>query len=147
MREARITDDVIDVAALLDAVGADADGAAVLFVGVVRNHNDGRPVRAVTYEAYRDMAERELARIVADVRADTGVERIAAVHRTGTLEVGEASVAIAASSPHRAEAFDATRAVIEQIKVRLPVWKHEHYVDGDDRWLEGAVPPGSAQQT
>ena len=139
-----ITEDAIDTQGLLAGIGP-ADGAAVLFVGVVRDHNEGRPVEGVTYEAYREMAERELAGIVADVRAHTGVQRIRAVHRTGTLAVGETSVAVVASAPHRAEAFDAARAVIEAIKVRLPVWKREHYADGPDRWLEGTVPPAAGR--
>ncbi|HEX6309127.1 MAG TPA: molybdenum cofactor biosynthesis protein MoaE [Longimicrobiales bacterium] len=140
---ATIASGAIDTAALLAGVTTDADGAGVLFVGTVRAENEGRPVRAVTYEAYVAMAEKELAHIVEEVRARTGVERIAAVHRTGTLRVGEASVAVAAASPHRAEAFDAARAVIEAIKVRLPVWKREHYADGAEQWLEGAIPPGA----
>lgn len=144
MIDARITDDVIDTTALLADTPSDADGAAVLFVGIVRDHNDGRAVRGVSYEAYRAMAERELASILEEVRHATGVDRIRAVHRTGDLRIGEASVAIVACSPHRAQAFEAARAVIEQIKVRLPVWKHEHYVDGAAAWLDGAVPPGAA---
>ncbi|NLG62711.1 MAG: molybdopterin converting factor, partial [Candidatus Cloacimonetes bacterium] len=81
-----------------------------------------------------------LAEIAAEAAERAGSDRVAVVHRTGELAVGEASVAIAVSSPHRAEAFDACRYVIEEIKKRLPVWKQERYVDGDEAWLDGAVP-------
>lgn len=138
---ARITSDPIDAAALLAQAGP-ADGAAVLFVGIVREENDGRPVSGMTYETYAALAAKELERILRDVTARTGVTHLAAEHRTGDLAIGETSVAIVAASPHRAEAFEAARAVIEEIKQRLPVWKHEHYVDGADRWIEGVVPPG-----
>jgi molybdopterin synthase catalytic subunit len=134
-----ITETAIDPAAVLEGVGGPDDGAAVLFLGTVRSENEGRPVHGLRYEAYQAMAETELAAIVRDVQERTGVERIVAVHRVGELQVGAVSVAIAASSPHRADAFDAARAVIEEIKRRLPVWKHEHYADGAARWLEGAV--------
>jgi molybdopterin synthase catalytic subunit len=73
-----------------------------------------------------------------------GTDHIAVVHRTGELMIGDVSVAIAVSTPHRAEAFEAARYIIEHIKQRLPVWKHEHYVDGAAQWLSGAIPPGAA---
>lgn len=138
---ARITADPVDPPALLGEVGGEVDGAVILFVGVVRNHADGRPVRGMRYEAYRAMAEEVLAEIVAEAAARLGAREVAAVHRVGELAVGEVSVAIAAASPHRAEAFDAARYVIEEIKKRLPVWKREHYVDGEDAWVEGTTPP------
>lgn len=140
-----VTRDRIDVAGVLDGVAAPEDGAVVLFLGVVRDHNDGRPVRGVRYEAYEAMASRVLAEIAAEAAATLGTDRLVVVHRVGELEIGEPSVAIAASSPHRAEAFDAARAVIEAIKVRLPVWKEERYSGGESRWLEGAVPPQGRQ--
>lgn len=142
----RLTDQPIDAAAVLASVGGPDDGAAVLFIGTVRDHNDGRPVRGMRYDAYDAMATRELERIVGDVAARTGVRRIAAVHRTGELDIGEVSVAVAASSPHRADAFEAARAVIEEIKVRLPIWKHEHYADGSARWLDGVQPPAAGAE-
>ena len=138
---ARITEDPIDPSALLAGVGGDRDGAALLFVGVVRNHADGRSVTGMRYDAYVEMAEPVLAEIVAEAAERAGSDQVAAVHRVGELEVGEVSVAIAAASPHRAEAFDAARYVIEEIKKRLPVWKREHYVEGDSSWVEGTRPP------
>jgi len=137
----RITTEPIDAAAVLADVGSARDGAVLLFLGTVRDHNDGRPVRGMRYDAYVEMAEPVLASIVAAASSQFEVTHMAAVHRIGELAIGEVSVAVAVSSPHRAAAFDAARHVMEEIKLRLPVWKHEHYVDGAARWLDGAVPP------
>lgn len=136
--------DVIDPGAVLARVGSDEDGAALLFVGVVRNHADGQSVSGMRYDAYEDMARKELARIAEEAAERLGTDRVAVEHRTGELAIGDVSVAIAVSSPHRAESFDASRYVIEEIKKRLPVWKKEHYVDGSDRWVEGSIPPGTS---
>jgi molybdopterin synthase catalytic subunit len=141
---ARLTTDPIDPGQVLGAVGADADGAVVLFLGTVRDHNDGRPVAGMRYDAYHAMAENVLQEIAAEASARLETDRLAVVHRVGELGIGEVSVAIAASSPHRAAAFDAARYVIEEIKKRLPVWKKEHYVSGDSRWIEGTMPPVEA---
>jgi len=135
--------DVIDPTALLSRVGSEADGAALLFVGVVRNHADGRHVSGMRYDAYLEMAQKELGAIAGEAAQRLGTDRVAIEHRTGELEIGEVSVAIAVSSPHRAESFDAARFVIEEIKKRLPVWKKEHYQDGTDGWVEGTIPPGT----
>ena len=135
-----VTPEPIDAATVLSRVGASEDGAAILFLGVVRDHADGRTVDGMRYDAYAEMAEGVLAEIATEAAARLGTDRVAVVHRTGALAVGEVSVAIAVSSPHRAEAFDASRYVIEEIKKRLPVWKKEHYVDGDAAWVEGTVP-------
>jgi len=89
------------------------------------------------------MAVEVLREIAAEARDRFGVGQVAVQHRTGSLEVGEVSVAIAACAPHRAAAFDAVRYVIEQIKTRLPIWKCEEYEDGSSQWLDGAVPPGT----
>jgi len=136
----------IDPAEALGRVGGPEDGASLLFLGVVRNSNDGRHVTGVGYEAYDDMARAVLLEIAAEARTILGGGRVAVVHRVGELAVGEVSVAIAVSSPHRSEAFAASRHVIEEIKKRLPVWKHERYTDGDGRWLDGhdPVPEGEA---
>ena len=139
-----ITTGPIDPSTVLARVGTPCDGAVALFVGTVRNANDGRPVGGMEYEGYAEMAREQLAAIVAEaaVRADS--DRVAAVHRLGELAIGETSVAIAVSTPHRAEAFDAARYVIEEIKKRLPVWKREHYLDGEAEWLDGHVPVGAS---
>lgn len=136
-----ITTEPLDPAAILEMVGAPEDGAALLFLGIVRDHNDGRRVAGVRYDAYVGMAEAVLAEIAAEAAARLGTDRVVVAHRIGELRVGEVSVAIAVSSPHRAEAYEASRYVIEEIKKRLPVWKEEYYAEGDARWLEGQVPP------
>ncbi len=132
--------DPIDPSAVLERVGAPRDGAVALFLGTVRDHNEGRPVGGMEYEGYAEMAREQLAAIVAEAASRAGTDRIAAVHRLGELAVGEVSVAIAVSTPHRAEAFDAARHVIEEIKRRLPVWKRERYLDGAAEWLAGRAP-------
>lgn len=141
-----ITRERIDPAVVLSLVSADEDGAAVLFLGKVRDHNDGRPVSGMRYDAYGAMAEKVLAEIAAEAAARLGTDRLAVVHRVGELAIGEVSVAIGTSSPHRAEAFDAARFVIEEIKKRVPIWKKEHYTAGGSEWLEGASPLEAAHE-
>jgi molybdopterin synthase catalytic subunit len=126
-----------------DLASSPEHGALSLFIGVVRERHEGRAVAAMTYDAFAPLAEKELARIAEEACARWSA-RVAVGHRIGRLEVGESSVVIAAGCAHRAEAFDACRFVIEQIKARLPVWKKEHGVDGSVRWLEGcALHPGN----
>ncbi len=137
-----VTTGPIDARDVLSRVGADEDGAVALFMGIVRNRNEGRPVGGMEYEGYAEMAREQLAEIVSEAAERAETDRVAAVHRLGVLGVGEVSVAIAVSTPHRAQAFDAARHVIEEIKVRLPVWKREHYLDRDAAWLDGHVPVG-----
>lgn len=127
----------IDPTAVLGLVGDSADGAVLLFLGTVRDHADGRPVGGLHYEAYQAMAEKELDAIAREAVSQLGSDRIAIVHRVGDLSIGEVSVAIAVSSPHRGEAFQASRFIIEEIKKRLPVWKHEQYEDGEATWVHG----------
>jgi len=138
-----VTTDPIDPTSVLERVGSPEDGATVLFLGIVRNHADGRSVTGMRYDAYIEMAEPVLAEIAHEAAARLGTERLAVIHRVGALDIGEVSVAIAVSSPHRAESFDASRYVIEEIKKRLPVWKQEHYTDEPARWVDGTVPPGT----
>ena len=135
-----VTSDPIEPSVVLERVGTPEDGAVALFLGIVRNSNDGRPVAGMEYEGYGDMAREQLAAIVREAAGRANSDRVAAVHRLGELEIGEVSVAIAVSSPHRAEAFDAARYVIEEIKTRLPIWKRERYLDGVAEWLEGHLP-------
>jgi molybdopterin synthase catalytic subunit len=144
---AAIVREPIDPAHVSTLIGADEDGASVLFLGVVRDHNDGRSVGGVRYDAYEEMAAKVLSEIVEEAARSAGTDRVAAVHRIGELKVGEVSVAIAVSSPHRAEAYEASRYVIEEIKKRLPVWKKERYSDGAEEWVEGRTPdPAPAPQ-
>jgi molybdopterin synthase catalytic subunit len=147
MIRAAIVTAAIDPAALLAEVASDSHGATSLFVGTVRDVNDGRAVKGMEYTAYDAMATRELRKI-----ADEAAERFSGValaveHRVGKLELGDVSVVIAAAHAHRAHALDATRQVIEQIKKRVPIWKREHYADGSREWVDptavsAAVPAG-----
>ncbi len=130
----KITEAPIAAADLLPLVRTDADGALVTFEGVVRDHNDGKGVAHLEYEAYAEMAEREMARIGAETLTRFGLHQIAIVHRVGRLAIGEVAVAIAVASPHRREAFAACAHAIDAVKERVPIWKKEQYTDGAD-WL------------
>lgn len=112
-------------------------GAICCFEGTTRDVHEGRPVASLSYEAYQEMAERELARIVAEARARfPGVVHLCLAHRLGEVPLAEASVLVAVSAPHRGEAFDACRFAIDALKVSVPIWKKESYRDGGDpRWV------------
>lgn len=143
----RVTREPLDPAALLGTVTSSADGAVLLFWGVVRDHNDGRAVSHLEYDAYIPMAEAKLSEIMAEARSRWDVGRIAVMHRIGRLEIGEASVGIAVASPHRAEAYDASRYIIEELKRRVPIWKREGYTQGGAEWLGGETPePGTSRE-
>jgi molybdopterin synthase catalytic subunit len=117
---------------------AGADGAVVTFLGLVRNHNRGRRVRYLEYEAYEPLALKVFARIAAEIGERWPGARLALHHRTGPLQIGDASVAIAARSAHRGEAYAACRYAIERVKQIAPIWKREFF-DGGDVWIEGAT--------
>ena len=133
-----ITTAVLDLEGLVSLVSASGVGAAVSFLGLVRDHNQGRRVVHLVYEAYEPLAERALGRIIDEARNQWPSATLAIHHRIGKLEIGEASVAIAAASAHRADAFAACRYAIERIKQIAPIWKHE-YFEGGDVWIEGAT--------
>ena len=126
----------IDDDRLADSAGDPSCGAVVLFIGTVRNRHRGRPVEGITYEAYRSMAARKLESIATDLENGSGEVRIRMAHRLGTVSVGEASVAIAVASPHRAAAYDASRKALERLKSEVPIWKREHFSDGPAEWRE-----------
>lgn len=115
-----------------------SDGAIVTFLGLVRNHNAGRRVQYLEYEAYEPLALKAFARIADETRERWASAQLALHHRIGRLEIGDASVAIAASSAHRADAYAACRYAIERVKQIAPIWKRE-YFDGGDLWIEGAT--------
>lgn len=139
-----IVDASIDSAALLERVAANKNGATVLFLGTVRDVNDGRAVTGIEYSAYRSMAERELFSIVEEAAARTGTIDIAVEHRLGELRVGECSVAVAVAHPHRDRAFEGARYVIEELKRRVPIWKREHYDDGSREWVRATTSAGES---
>jgi molybdopterin synthase catalytic subunit len=139
----RLTEHPIDAARLLDSVRRNGDGGLALFVGVVRDHNEGRSVTRLEYSAYIPMAEKELDRIAADIAAAHPGVAVDFRHRIGSLAIGEVAVAVAAASPHRPEAFAACRAGIEAIKSRVPIWKKEFGPDGST-WIEPCGDPAHA---
>ena len=126
----------IDPASLLAEVTSAGTGATTLFLGTVRDVNDGRPVTGIEYSAYAAMAHEELERIAQEAHARWDGLRIAVEHRVGVLTLQEVSVAIAVAHARRAPALDAQRYVIEQLKQRVPIWKCEHYLDGDRQWVD-----------
>jgi molybdopterin synthase catalytic subunit len=138
----------IDVDALLAEVGDTANGAIVLFLGRVREMNDGRAVSGIEYSAYGEMAERELAAIANECASAFGIAHLAIEHRLGMLALGDASIAIAVAHPHRAAAYEASRFVIEEVKRRVPIWKREGYVDGTSEWVNanGVPQPHAAPE-
>ncbi|MCX2954571.1 molybdopterin converting factor subunit 1 [Lentzea sp. NEAU-D7] len=126
--------DPLSVDEVLEAVRQPGCGAIVVFLGVVRDHNEGHQVERLEYEAYPGMVTRVLRQIVLECEAEQAGSRVAVAHRHGLLEIGDLAVVIAASAPHRAEAFTAARSCIEKIKIDLPVWKKELSPDGE-QWL------------
>ena len=134
----------LDPAQLLAEVTAPASGASVLFVGTVRESNEGRAVVGIDYSAYGSMAEEELARVVAEAAQRFGTGRIVVEHRIGTLGLTEASIVIAVSHARRAPAMDAQRWLIEEIKRRVPIWKREHYADGTREWVDPTASSSAA---
>ncbi|WP_419162069.1 molybdenum cofactor biosynthesis protein MoaE [Candidatus Palauibacter sp.] len=132
---ARITRESLDDLGQFDDFGSEADGAVLVFQGRVRETNRGRSVSSLTYEAYGEMAERELEAICHEALGQFEVGSVSAAHRVGHLGLREVSVVIAVAAAHRDACYEASRWIIETVKVRLPVWKHEHYADGGSHWV------------
>lgn len=126
----------IDVTALIATAQAAGMGAVSVFLGTVRDLNDGRAVTGMDYEAYESMAATELAAVAREVCDRTPGLRVCIEHRIGTLTIGEVSVAIVAAHAHRGPALDGAGAIIESLKQRVPIWKREHYVEGDRAWVD-----------
>lgn len=129
-------------------------GAYAAFEGWIRNHNDGLPVERLEYEVYEPLAVKEGEKIIAEARSRHPIGKAMCVHRTGMLEIGECAVWVGVSSPHRDEAFAACKYIIDQVKVRLPIWKKEHYTDGHSGWVncercaehsQASLPPIAAE--
>jgi molybdopterin synthase catalytic subunit len=130
-----VTDSPIDVASVIASSGTPHDGAVATFIGRVRDHNDGVAVERMDYEAYAEMAEVEMRRIGEALFARGGISTITIVHRTGALEIGDASVIVVVAAPHRDAAFPACQEALELIKSTVPVWKREHTADGA-HWVD-----------
>jgi len=135
----RIVHEPIDTAAMFSELASPRDGAQALFLGVVRDHHEGRSVEHLEYEAYEPMALAKLREIRERALARFEVRDVAIVHRLGRLEIGEASVAVLVVSAHRGAAFDAVRFTMDVLKEEVPIFKREFYADGD-RWIEGGTP-------
>ncbi|HWP58841.1 MAG TPA: molybdenum cofactor biosynthesis protein MoaE [Candidatus Acidoferrales bacterium] len=129
-----LTEKPIRIGELLDSVTRPGAGAIVTFIGTTRDHNEGRKVLALSYEAYPGMAEQELERIAVEAKKKWAIEEMAIVHRTGRVDIGQVSVAIAVSAAHREDAFAACRFAIEEIKRKVPIWKKELF-EGGELWI------------
>jgi len=133
-----IVDRAINPCAVLNSVAGHHNGASVLFVGTVRDVNDGSRVSGLDYSAYTEMARRELSAIADEAAERWNTTDIAIEHRVGSLDLGDVSVVIAVGHAHRGEAYEASRYIIEELKKRLPIWKKEHYLDGRSEWVQNA---------
>lgn len=140
----RVTPEELTPAEALAAIESPAAGALNLFFGVVRNNNLGRNVAYLEYDAYPAMAEKVMRELAEEAKQRFGLEDVAVLHRTGRLEIGEASLLVAVSCGHRAESFEASHWLVNEIKKRVPVWKKEVWEDGEE-WIEGPESLGMQQ--
>ena len=131
-----VTSKPLDPDKVVEAVGADEAGAVVLFYGVVRDENLGRRVLYLEYDAYPEMAEKVMRDLSSEIKDRWPIREVAAQHRTGRLEIGETSLLVAVSSPHRREAFEACHAYVDRLKEAVPIWKKEVF-EGGEEWIEG----------
>ena len=132
----QLTREILDRNALVEAVTHASAGGIVIFEGVVRDNARGKQVRYLEYDAYIEMAEEQIRVIIAEAKQRWGIEHVAVAHRFGRLEIGEASVIIVVATPHREEAFEACRYIIDTLKTTVPIWKKEVATDGEE-WVEG----------
>jgi molybdopterin synthase catalytic subunit len=138
-----VSSDPIEATLLVSAVGRSAAGAVVVFLGTVRDHSAERDgVIALEYEAYTGVVERSISEVVDEARQRWPLQAVAIAHRIGRLAVGEVTVGVAVSAPHRPEAFEAARYLIDELKRRAPIWKKEITEDGDEGWVE----PGAGDE-
>lgn len=131
----QLTHDPIDYHVLTESVRSNLSGAVVLFLGTVRELTAGRQTVALDYEGYPEMARAKLAELEIAARSQWPIDKVAIVHRLGHLELGDISVAVAVSCPHRHQAFDAGRYLIDELKVSVPIWKKENWADGTTEWV------------
>jgi molybdopterin synthase catalytic subunit len=134
-----IVEEPIEMLSLVEWARTDSDGAIVTFQGAVRDFNEGRVVLDMEYHCYRELALNEMKKLEAEIKRRWPEGRIAMVHRIGPMQIGETSVAIVATSPHRPEAFDACRFAIDELKRTVPIWKKERYADSDAEWVKGVT--------
>jgi molybdopterin synthase catalytic subunit len=134
IRLLEVRDAALSVDEVLDAVSDDAAGGTVVFVGTVREEDGGRAVAELGYEAHSSV-ETVLRSVAENVAADFPLRGLAAVHRIGDLAIGDIAVVVAVSCPHRGEAFEACRRLIDDLKATVPIWKHQRFADGTDEWV------------
>lgn len=138
MISVKLTSENIDLTKILSEIDEPGHGAQLVFTGIVRNRNQGRNVLSVSYDAFAPLAQTTFREICEEAQDKWGKELyLALIHRMGTLQIGEISVAIVVSSPHRDECYQASRYLIENLKTRAPIWKKETYEDGETQWLQG----------
>jgi molybdopterin synthase catalytic subunit len=137
IRLAELRDEPLSVDEVMRAVTDPAAGGITSFTGVVRDHDRGRPVQRLTYSAHPSAAA-ELRRVAGKIAAGYDLRGVAVLHRLGTLGVGEIAVIVAVSSPHRGDAFDACRALIDEVKSAVPIWKHQEFGNGESEWVNCA---------
>ena len=130
----RLTHGPIEIQEFLKHSNSFGSGAGVIFLGIVRNHSQGKPVLYLEYETYEEMAERMLEELADSALRRWGLEEVRCLHRIGRVGLGEIAVAIETQSAHRAEAYQASRYLIEEIKHRVPIWKKEYFADGTSQW-------------
>lgn len=131
----RVTDRPVDLASFRETMQDVSCGAYVQFDGWIRDHNEGQKVLRLEYEVYEPLAVKEGTRILTEAVEKFGVSKAAAIHRSGLMELSDVAVVVGVSSPHRDEAFEACRYIIDQVKVRLPIWKKEYYANGHAEWV------------
>ncbi len=133
-----LTESPIDHNALMNSVQDHSCGASVLFLGTVREYTDGKQTDSLTYEAYHEMAINEISKLIKQARQQWNFKHVGIIHRLGPLALGEIAVAIAVSSPHRADSFAAAQFLMDEIKKSVPIWKQEHWSDGSTEWVHPA---------
>lgn len=133
-----ISKKAIDLNRVYFALNKENCGANLIFLGTVRNLNEGKSVEAVSYECFEPLAQKVFKELELEVREKFSKDlNVVIIHRIGQLQVGEVSTVIGVSSPHREQSYQASRYIIEELKLRVPIWKEEHYLDGESVWLEG----------
>lgn len=142
-----LTNDPIDYHELTESVRSTQSGAVVLFLGTVREMTEGRQTLALDYDAYPSMAIGKLEELEAQAKSRWPVDRVGIVHRLGHLELGEISVAVAVSCPHRKAAFEAGQFLIDQLKIVVPIWKQENWSDGTKEWVHPGMEGGQSPKT
>ncbi len=140
-----ISETPIDPQSLKNSMENGSSGACVTFEGWTRNQNEGKTVRLLEYSAYKPLAEKEGARILQEALDRFEIEKAVCVHRVGTLEIGDIAVWVGASSAHRGPAFEACRYIIDETKTRVPIWKKEHYQNGDSGWINAEASADSGR--